>query len=383
MTVGGRGPMARMPMEISMGEEDKGLMSRVVAGCYTIFIVLCTFSISIALLNITKWIYVMYHFKYPLWMTATHMVASYLVASVMIFVFDWVPARRKLSLKEQAFTVAPFSLLGAASIACGNAALVFLYPSFHEMLQNTTPFWTVVCSVIFAGKSYNNGAYLALIPVTFGGSLCAYGETSKFAILGVIVSFGAAIFRAMRAIVQANLMRGQEPLDSITLLFYAAPFNTALFLTGSVLLEGTRPWTEIQTVPLTGVLWIALAACCAACYNLFAFLLVGHLGAVGSMVMGNLKTPTIIVVSCAIFGNAVTALQMLGFVVTSGGAYAYNAYGQETQTSHGSAAKVAYDVPSAVADEASTTVGSSRNGEFGLDEMDDTDSIILARSNNI
>ena len=62
-------------------------------------------------------------------------------------------------------------------------ALVFLFPSFHEMLQNTTPFWTVVCCILFAGKMYNTAAYLALIPVTFGGAICAWGEQSKFAMV--------------------------------------------------------------------------------------------------------------------------------------------------------------------------------------------------------
>jgi len=39
---------------------------------------------------VTKWIYVMYSFKYPLWMTGTHMLASYVMASTvcfLIFVF--------------------------------------------------------------------------------------------------------------------------------------------------------------------------------------------------------------------------------------------------------------------------------------------------------
>ncbi|CAD7926464.1 unnamed protein product [Amoebophrya sp. A120] len=352
------------PMSIVNSTDGPTRAQKLAAGCYTVGLVLTTFCISIALLNITKWIYVVYSFKYPLWMTCTHMIASYLMASLMIFGFDMVPVRRRLTFREQVFVVAPFSILGAASIACGNAALVFLYPSFHEMLQNTTPFWTVVCSMIFAGKRYNVAAYFALIPVTFGGSLCAWGEPSKFAIFGLVVSMGAAIFRALRAIVQANIMRGQDPIDSITLLFYAAPFNTLLFLGGSLAIEGSGPWIDIFEVPFSGLLWIASAASCAACYNLFAFLLVGHLGAVGSMVMGNLKTPTIIVSSTIIFGNLITPVQVLGFLVAMTGAYLYNTYGQESQSA--AAEKIKYTVPTA-----STTVGSGSAGEFGLDDEDE------------
>jgi hypothetical protein len=38
--------------------------------------------------------------------------------------------------------------------------------------------------------------------------------------------------------------------------------------------------------------------------------MVGHLGAVGAMIVGNLKTPTIIVACTLIFGNAITFMQV-------------------------------------------------------------------------
>lgn len=326
---------------------------------------LTAFIISITLLNLTKWIYVFHKFKYPLFLTGGHMVASYLVAGVMIFVLDLVPNRRRIDFKDQVLLVAPFSLMGASSIACGNMALVFLFPSFHEMLQNTTPFWTVVCSLIFAGRRYNTNAYLALIPITCGGAICALGEESNFKIMGVCISFMAAIFRALRAIVQANLMRGQEPIDSITLLFYAAPFNLGLFVIGSLANEGLAPWGEIWSVSFGGLLCIASSCCMAALYNLFAFLMVGHMGAVGSMIVGNLKTPSIIILSTVIFGNSCTMTQVLGFVVVSMGAYLYSRYGEETSKDK------MKDINNNNS-ELSVVVGSSEFGLEGGDEDDDT-----------
>eukprot|EP00392_Amoebophrya_sp_AT5.2_P001109 g1111.t1 len=98
--------MERMSIENSNDSPSRS--QRLRAACYTAGLVSCTFAISVALLNITKWIYVVYEFKYPLWMTTSHMLASYAMAAVMIFVLDLVPARRKLDFKEQVFIVAPF-----------------------------------------------------------------------------------------------------------------------------------------------------------------------------------------------------------------------------------------------------------------------------------
>jgi hypothetical protein len=67
--------------------------------------------------------------------------------------------------------------------------------------------------------------------------------------------------------VQAKILLGQEPIDSVTLLYYAAPFNLALFMMGSVLLEGSAPWTQFPQMTFSGQLWIGMAATCAAFYN--------------------------------------------------------------------------------------------------------------------
>jgi len=78
------------PMEMTTSAElsqskddaDQGAFMKWVNKCYGLFIVVGGFSISISLLNITKYIYVTYHFKHPMWMTGSHMVASYLVAAI-------------------------------------------------------------------------------------------------------------------------------------------------------------------------------------------------------------------------------------------------------------------------------------------------------------
>jgi len=289
-----------------------------------------SFPISIALLSLTKWVYVVHDYKFPLFLTVGHMIVSYLMSAFIIFVMNMVPNRRIITFREQVMVVAPFSVMGAASIACGNMALVFLYPSFHEMLQNTSAFWTLICSIIFAGRRYNFVSYLTMIPITCGGAICAYGEVSDFRIIGVVISIGAAVFRALRIIVQSALMRGRDPIDSITLLFYSAPFNICLFLLASLCIEGIDPWVKIWDVPMGGIGCILLSCLMAALFNLFAFLMVGHMTAVCYMIVGNIKTPTIILTSCIIFGNPCTLWQVAGFATVMTGASLYNKYSIET-----------------------------------------------------
>jgi len=302
---------------------------------YGCFIVSSSFLVSVSLVNCTKWVYVRHGFKHPFFLTSTHMAASYIFAYFAIHWFHLSGApeqRRILSLKEQVFVVAPFSLLGAASIACGNTALVFLYPSFHEMLQNCTPFWTMVLAILIQKRQFSVAAYGAMLLVILGGCLCAVGETSRFPLSGVFFSIMATVLRALRTLLQDNLLRGREKLDSITLLYYAAPFNLALFLCGSFIFEGLRPWMEFPALGFGGKFSITTAAFLASQYNLLAYLIVGHLGAVGSMVINNLKTPTVIVMCGIIFGNPFTWPQALGFALASVGAYLYTNHGEKQKT---------------------------------------------------
>jgi len=315
-----------------VSKEVRAQLERCGGKCYTMTLLLTGFSISIGLVNATKWLYVSYSYKHALFLTATHMIASYALSAFAIFVLRLVPDRRILDLSTQVKVVAPFSLLGAASLGAANLALVNLYPSFHQMLQNTTPFWTAVCAIVMQGKRFNRPAYLALVPVCLGGVICTLGERSEIRFLGVLLSLSSAGLRAARATVQAELLKGEGNIDSITLLYYSSPFNLALFLCGSLVLEGAAPWVELCVLPFSGLFWILAAAVAAASYNLVAFFLARACRGHNIYGLGQTKTPATILACVLMFGNQVTLLQLCGFSVTLGGVYFYDKYAMEVDS---------------------------------------------------
>lgn len=69
-------------------------------------------------------------------------------------------------------------------------------------------------------------------------------------------------------------------------------------------------------------------------YNLIGYLMLGHMGAILSMVIGNLKTPTTILLSVLIFGNQCTPMQILGFIICWTGAFLYGKHGKEIKPEH-------------------------------------------------
>eukprot|EP00392_Amoebophrya_sp_AT5.2_P005793 g5803.t1 len=377
--------------------------------CYAFLLVASGFAISVGLVNVTKWVYVQHKFKYPIWLTGTHMLMSFVAAYVALFVFRIVPEEKRvvLTLKQQVFWIAPFSCAGAMSLGAANMALVYLYPSFHAMLQNSTPLWTVVCAVLLQKKRFNLAAYLALIPVCGGGAICAFNEGSDFALFGLGISLSAAAFRAVKAVLQAELLRGANlKLDSVSLLYYSSPFNMLLFFLWSFFQEnGLEPYfTFAYSLSKEGQLWVLVAAVAAASFNLVGFLTIGYLGAVVAMVVGNMKTPTTILVSSLVFSNPVSWKQILGFAVGAFGVVLYDRFGKETTASglEEEAASSSARTAGGMGGRASTSTGRSksieievteygRGGderleeidlEFGMDDEDDGDDRPMVAAGN-
>lgn len=276
------------------------------------------FGISIGLNVAQKYIYVEYGFENSLWIMSAHMFASYVVAILALRARIVPPCRRRLTIQEQISVILPFSAMGALTLALGNWALLFLYPSFNSMLQNTTPFWTVVAGVVMQGKRYPVTVYLAMIPVSLGGMMCVKGEIAGFSTAGIILSLSAAAVRAGKTVLASGLMRGTEAatLDSISLLYYSAPMSTAIFLIGSFLFEGgIAPWEQFifsVKIGMRGRMFIAGCACLAGVYNLTWYYVIKRWGAVLTTVVGNLKVPSTCVLSYLVFGNAISIQQLGG-----------------------------------------------------------------------
>ena len=56
--------------------------------------------------------------------------------------------------------VGPFAFFGASCVACANTALLYIYPSLHEMIQNLGPIWQIIVTkLLLHDKNYNMWIY--------------------------------------------------------------------------------------------------------------------------------------------------------------------------------------------------------------------------------
>jgi len=306
------------------------------------------FALNIAIGNVTKWTYlygeVCVHgsgcrtFNFPLMLTVVHMLASWGMCRMYIYSVRQSPKGEMLNFRQQIQKVLPLSACFALSVGLGNLSLKYIYPSFNQMLGASTPLITVIMSVILLGKQYNMSTWVAM-PIISGGLLICSAKEVNFHVLGALCALGATIFRALKSILQGQLLQGAEKLDSVTLLYYMAPWSAMLLFGMSLCLETLEPLEILQTglfsPQATGgvsvLVLLVLGGLTACLLNIATFLVTSCTSALTLQVQGNVKNCLNIIVSVAIFHNPFKPLQALGVAICLFGVWLYSSYGGVVQ----------------------------------------------------
>mmetsp|Transcript_116739 Transcript_116739/g.355171 ORF Transcript_116739/g.355171 Transcript_116739/m.355171 type:complete len:340 (-) Transcript_116739:95-1114(-) len=305
----------------------------------TVAVVAAWFVLNTAMGSSTKWIFLYgkicneshgcHTYKFPLTITFIHMVFSWVMCFLHMHYVRG--AKADLSFDQQLRKVAPLAACFALSVASGNLSLKYLYPSFNQMLGSMAPLITVVIAMVMQGKRFNAWTWISM-PVICGGLVVCTVREVNFNIFGAFFATGAMVLRAMKSIMQGRLLGPSEKLDSVTLLYYMAPWSAALLLVFGLVAEGTEPLTLLLgglrgrgTSGTAYVLLLLLVSGLNACLlNVANFLVTAHTSAVTLQVLGNVKNCLAIVVSVTIFRNQLTPEQVLGVLTCLFGVWLYN-----------------------------------------------------------
>eukprot|EP00415_Alexandrium_ostenfeldii_P001199 UN1199 len=272
-------------------------------------------------------------------MTAVHMLTSWMVCFVLVRVRP-ASERVVLTLAQQFKKVVPLALCFSVCVASGNLSLKYIYPSFSQMLSSVAPLITVLVAVVLRGKRYNWWTWGSM-PVICGGLLVCSTEEVNFDAWGATFAVVATVLRAVKSVMQEKLLDPKEKdMDSVTLLYYLAPYAGFFLVSMSLSFEGPDPimflypWRDgIPTIGVPKVVALLSFSGINACFlNISGNLVTAYMGAVMLQILGNLKACISIVISVAIFRNPVTPLQSAGVALCLFGVWIYNSKGGVVKT---------------------------------------------------
>lgn len=318
----------------------------------TAVVVTLWFAFNISLANFTKWIYLYGEicldgpgqgcvlYKFPVAITVVHMIFSWVVCHIHIY-YVRKPVKGAgpagLSIRQQFEKVAPLAGCFALSVAMGNLSLKYIFPSFNQMLGAMSPMITVLLAVMMPPRKRYNSWTWGSMPVICGGLVVCVTQEVNFHAVGAFFAIGATVLRSVKSIIQGRLLDPSETkLDSVTLLYYMAPFSAAFLFVVSMFSEGLEPYTllmprlrsnSMEAPPVTGVghviSLLVLSGFNACALNIMNFLVTSYTGPVTLQVLGNVKGCASIAVSVAIFGNALLGSQVVGVSTCLVGVWIY------------------------------------------------------------
>lgn len=155
--------------------------------------------------SLNKWIFAVFNFRYPLLLSALHMLTAIVVDYGLIK----LRVIRHIGVREQDLTpsakckVFMLSLTFCASIAFGNMGLNYVQLSFAQMIYTTTPIFTLAISTLVLGKQHHILKYTAMMPICLGASFSIMGEV-QFDQTGCLFVFAATMLRGVKSIQQSE-----------------------------------------------------------------------------------------------------------------------------------------------------------------------------------
>jgi len=290
-----------------------------------------------------KLLYVDHQFNFPKFVTATHFYASGVV-SLIVLSFRKQPLNSLDTTAESRFAhilsedtklsqklakrygvptsrefwlmIMPIASCFAVSIASNNFALVFSSAAFTEIVGATSPVATIAV-VVLLGMPFN---WRILVPtlITVTGCVVSTSGELHFSGFGMACCLISVFSRSFKTAMQERMMGGatKEKFDPVTLLCWMCIPSAVLMSAWSLSVEGLTPFITLRDSSRRPALGCAMLLCCAnACIlNLSNLFCTKDLGAVGTQLVGQMKSVLTVLGAVALFHEAVTPIEIAGFI---------------------------------------------------------------------
>eukprot|EP01102_Stenamoeba_stenopodia_P001505 TRINITY_DN112_c0_g1_i2.p1 TRINITY_DN112_c0_g1~~TRINITY_DN112_c0_g1_i2.p1 ORF type:complete len:348 (+),score=33.25 TRINITY_DN112_c0_g1_i2:227-1270(+) len=278
---------------------------------------------NIATLVTNKYVYDSLHFKFPLTLTAIHMLICFLGSLICAHgfaLFKVVPLKFKEDIIPK---IVPLAAVFCINIVLGNISLRWVPVSFMQTVKSLVPAFAVMLQVLFFRENVSlpSATYASLIPIVGGVALASTTEVN-FDMVGFGSALLAAFVTALQTMLTGKLLKTE--LNPMNLMFYLTPVSFMLLIPFCNMYEyeGIKEWQK--TSDNWPVVVLFLSGFIAFLLNVSSFLVIKNTSPLTYTVAGNCKVIFSVIVSVIIFKNAITIWNGIGCTITLCGVVWYN-----------------------------------------------------------
>jgi len=278
---------------------------------------------SLNMLN--RWALGQYKFRFPMMLTAAHMIFGSLVLLPVMTLMEGYRGTHAANWRKEWKALLFIGAVNGPQIALNNASLVSIELSLNQVIRAGIP----VCVACFAFclerrvPTEIGAAYLLLVTLSVMCVMFTGHEHGEF--FGIGMCLASVLMQSAQMSLSGQLMSGK--LDSFQLNFYTGPIAFAvLIMMECVMQQETAGLYRFYTHKPGATLGIMLGGCCLALmYNVVLMQSVRTFSSVGTAVLGNFRTVLLIFASALLLGELKDwgATRYIGCVNTFVGAAAY------------------------------------------------------------
>jgi solute carrier family 35 protein C2 len=279
-------------------------------------------------------------FHFPLFTTSLHMLVQFLLASLLLAL---IPSLRPYPIPNLSgptkplitplfyFTrLVPCGATTSLDIGLGNTSLRYITLTFYTMCKSSVLGFVLLFAFLFRLESPNLKLILIIMVMIIGVTMMVAGETT-FNALGFAFIISSSFFSGFRwALTQILLLRHPATSNPFATMFWLAPIMfMTLFLIALVSETPSAVLVGIHTLSSTHGAWksavlLIFPGTLAFCMTTAEFALLKRTSVVTLSICGIFKEVVTISAAGAVFGDALTPVNISGLIVTLTSIAAYN-----------------------------------------------------------
>mmetsp|Transcript_51097 Transcript_51097/g.169280 ORF Transcript_51097/g.169280 Transcript_51097/m.169280 type:complete len:343 (-) Transcript_51097:263-1291(-) len=294
---------------------------------FAIFIITMYLVLNCALNLLNRWALGLYGLRFPLVMTASHMIFGACALSPLMILNESYSSRHAHVIQNDWKGLSIIAVMNGFQIACNNASLTVMELSMNQVIRAAIPVLVALIAICVESKVPSKAEVACLAVISIGVMLAVW-EESKNAVLGIVLTVVSSVMQSVQMSVTGRLMSGKSgKLNSFQMTFYTGPIAFATLLPFAFITEFNIFVESVTNKPIASLGFLLGSCCVAVVYNVVLFQSVGTLSSVGTAILGNVKIVLLLFLSSLILGELTgwSANQFLGCVLTfaSAGAYSY------------------------------------------------------------
>lgn len=277
--------------------------------------------VSGLIIILNNWILHYDHFPFPITLSASGPLFSWLVAATLVAT-GHTKLERRMTFGLWLRNIFPIGFFTAITYATGNELYMFLSVSFIQMMKSLSPIVVLFLLVLFRLDVLTREKLAGVLIMSVGMIIACFDEPT-FSMWGIALMVVGEAAEAMRMVFFQHLL-GQQQFGLIEGLFYTCPANFFFLCIGIAVFEEkslTEPenYGRVVNNPLPYV----VVSCMGFGVILTTLGVIQTCGSLTFKAAGQVRNVGIVFVSIVMFGDVVTAQQACGYAINLIGFFMY------------------------------------------------------------